>query len=306
MTNYTTRLALLGLTALAPLSAAHAQTFASTVVSYSGLGTNPVYNNPNAVLGQPTTLINGIYDNPTGTYHASMVYPAYNQDPQGNDLIDTLGSTGVITVAFNTPITHSDSHWYGDDFIVFGNTFFPGSGSVTPTTDMTQYKINGNGAIYQNGTPQISVSADGINFVTLMPQTAWFPTNPYKWVGISAANPSGWDDTPGDLNNFTQPVNPDISLSTFGGDSVASADSQLYDGSAGGAAFSLLGTGLSSVDFIRFTGEGNSSVIDAVSRVSDASVPAAVPEASSLVSSGLLLALGLGFVAVRRSRKSLS
>lgn len=304
MNALTTRLVLLGLIALAPSSAVHAQTFASSVVSYSGLGTNPLYNNPNAVLGQPTTLINGNQDIPKGTYHASMVYPAYNQDPQGNNLIDTLGSTGVITVAFDTPITHSDSHWYGDDFIVFGNTFFPGSASVTPTTDMTQEKINGNGAIYQNGTPQISVSADGISFVNLTPQTAWFPTNPYKWVGISTANPSGWDDTPGDLNNFTQPVNPLIPLSAFAGDSVASADSRLYNGSAGGAAFSLLGSGLTSVNYIRFTGEGNSSVIDAVSHVSDA--PAAVPESSSLVSLGLLLALSLGFASVRRSRKSLS
>ena len=306
MKTLTTRLVLLGLTALAPLGAAHAQDFATHVVSSFGLGTNPLYNNPNAVLGQPTTLINGIYDNPKGTYHASMVYPAYNQDPQGNDIIDTLGSTGVITVSFDTPLTHSDSHWYGDDFIVFGNTFFPGSGSVTPTTDMSAYSINGNGAIYQNGTPQISVSADGINFVNLTPQTAWLPTNPYKWVGISAANPSGWDDTPGNLNDFSKPVNPSLPLSAFGGDTVADADNRLYNGSAGGAAFSLLGSGLTSIDYIRFTGEGNSSVIDAVSRVSDnpAAGPAAVPEASSVISFGLLL--GLGLLAVRRSRKLIS
>jgi hypothetical protein len=295
MTRRTTYLALLGLTALAPLTAAHAQEFATQVVSSSGLGTNSLYNNPNAVLGQPTTQL-------AGGYFDSMVYPPYGKDPQGNDVIDTLGTAGEITVAFDTPIVHSDSHWYGDDFIVFGNSFFSGSTGVTPTTDMTTDTINPSGGIFQNGTPQISVSDDGINFVNLTPVTAWFPTNPYKWVGISAANPSGWDDTPGDLNDFTKPIDPSLTPSSFGGDTVADADNRLYDGSAGGAAFSLLGSGLSSVDYIRFTGTGNSSVIDAISRVSDD--PAAVPEASSVVSFGLLL--GLGLIIVRRSRKSIS
>lgn len=294
-------LALLGLMAFAPLQVAQAQDFATSMVSSSSLSTNPLYNNPAAVLGQPTTLINGILDRPSGTYHASMVYAAYNQDPQGNDLIDILGKSGQITVAFDTPIVHSDSHWFGDDFLVFGNSFFVPTGSVTPTTDMTKLNIGATGGIYQNGTPQISVSDDGVNFVTLTAQSAWFPTNPYKWVGISAANPTGWDDTLGDLNDFTKPIDPTLTPASFGSDNVADAANNLYDGSAGGAAFTLAGSGLSEIDYIRFTGTGNSSVIDAVSRVSDAPVP----EASTFCSFGLgcLLLAGL-FVSARRKTLS--
>jgi hypothetical protein len=293
-----TRLALLALTALASFSAAQAQDFATSVVSSSGLGSNKLYNDPSALLGQPTTLINGIYDRPPGTYHASMVYSAYNKDPQNNDLIDVLGNAGTVTVAFDTPIVHSGSHWYSDDFIVYGNSFFSATGSVKPTTDMTQLNIGSSGGLYQSGTPQVSVSADGFTFQTLTAQSAWFPTNPYKWVGISSANPSGWDDMSGHLNDFTKPINPALTTASFGGDNVADAANRLYDDSAGGAAFTLAGSGLSSIQYIRFTGTGGSSVVDAVSRVSD--MP--VPEASTFCSFGLGGLLLAGIFAFARKK----
>lgn len=296
-------LGLLTLSLLAGTSlSVRAQDFATKVVSSSGLGSNKLYNDPTAVLGQPTTLINGAFDIPRGTYHASLPYAPYNKDPQGNNLIATLGDSGAITVAFDTPITHSSSHWFGDDFLVFGNTFFPGNAGITPTTDMTTVKINSNGGIYQNGTPLVSVSADGISFTTLTAQSAWFPTNPFKWVGISAQNPSGWDDTPGHLNDFTKPVNPALTPMRFGGDTVADAANRLYDGSAGGAAFTLAGSGLDSINFIRFTGGGFSSVIDAVSRVSDAPQTAPVPEASTFWSLFVSLA-ALAIFSVSRKLK---
>lgn len=295
------RLVLLGAIALAPVSAAYAQDFATTVVSSTGLGSNPLYNTPAAVLGQPTTLIYDKYDVPKANYHDSMVYPAYNQDPQGKNLIALLGASGSITVAFDTPIVHSDSHWYGDDFIVFGNTSFSASSGVTPTTDMTKVNINSSGGIYQNGIPQISVSSDDITFVNLTPVSAWFPTNPYKWIDISSANPSGWDDTPGDLNDFTKPINPALTPASFGGDTVADAANRLYDGSAGGAAFSLAGSGLHSIQFIRFTGTGGSSVIDAISRVSD-NPSAPVPEAGTFCSFGLGCILLAGFFVYTRKK----
>ena len=108
-----------------------------------------------------------------------------------------------------------------------------------------------------------------------------------------ADNSDGW----GALNDFSKPVDPSLStVSDFVGRSVAYADNTLYNGAAGGQAFSLAGSGLSTINYIEFTGYGN---IDAVAGVSDA--PAAVPEASSVVSLGLLL-LGLGAVAVRRRK----
>ena len=314
MTSFSTKPAL-GLLSLALLggiaTAAHSQDYATSVVSANLSSTAP-YNNPNAVLGQPTTLINdpGVFGDVPGIYHASIVLPAFNVNPAGSppsssDLITSLGSSAnssqnSLIVKLAAPITHSDSHWYGDDFIVYGNATFSGANastgdySVTPTTDMSQYLIDGYG-IYQNGTPTVSVSADGIHFTQLQTSQTFFPENPYSWSGISAADPSGF----GAPNDFTKPVNPTVTASEFVGQSVTYADNTLYGGSAGGQAFSLAGSGLSSIQYIQFTGFGN---IDAVAGVSDAT--AAVPETSSAVSFGLLALLGAGLLTVRRSRKS--
>ena len=291
------RLALIFLAMLTTLGPAHAQNYADAVVNYSGLD-DPPYDNPNAVLGQPTTLVDG----GSGTYHASMVYAPYNTDPQGNDLIAATGTGGYVTIRFDAPIVHSDQHWYGDDFILFGNPFFSGSVLAGPATDMTQDIIAPNAALYQNGVPSVSVSADGTDgsFVPVSRQGIFYPTNPYTWAGITPQNPSGWDDA--HLNDFTKPVNPALKRSDFGSKSVAYAANTLYDGSAGGAAYSLAGVldnaglPLTSVQYIRFTGTGGSSVVDAVSRVSNA--PLSAPEPAPL----LIFTLGALGLALLRFR----
>jgi hypothetical protein len=294
----------LGLLTLAFLlggaTAAHCQDYAASVVS-SNLTSAAPYNNPNAVLGQPTTLFSDTLDTPAGVYHASMVAAPFNTDSsEGNDLIASLGNmntgSGSLIVKMASPITHSDSHWYGDDFIVYGVASFSDANYdfVTPTTDMSQFVIADQGpyTLYQNGAPTVSVSADGVHFTQLSTSQVLLPTNSYSWAGISSSDPSGW----GALNDFTKPVDPSLTVSSFVGQNVAYADNTLYDGSAGGQAFSLAGSGLSTINYIEFTGFGS---IDGVVGVSDA--PAAVPEASSVISLGLLL--GLGLIAVRRSRK---
>jgi len=296
MTPISTRPAL-GLLSLALLTggatAAHSQNYAASVVGTSVLNSsNPYVSDPNAVLGQPTTL----YEDPTaGEYHTSIAAPPYYTNPSGVNAIAGLGSdgAGTLTVQLDAPITHSDSHWYGDDFIVYGNAFFYGADAVTPTTDMSQYAIDGS---FQNGTPTVSVSSDGVSFTQLSTSQIFFPDNYFAWAGNSAADPSGWSA----LNDFSKPVDPTLTAADFVGQSVAYADNSLFNGAAGGQAFSLTGSGLSTIDYIRFTGDGN---IDAVAGVSDA--PAAVPEASSVVSFGLILLLGLGLVTARRSRKSI-
>lgn len=292
---------LLCLTLLLGVStAAHSQEFATSATG-SHLSTNPLYSDPSAALGQPTTLVNGIYDSPPGTYHRSLVYTAYNTDPNGKNLLVSLGSTGlgVLTVKFDAPIVHSDSHWFGEDLIVFGNQGFVGQGingdsSVTPTTDMAQYRL-ADGSTF--GTlPTVSVSADGFNFTTLAPtDSALFPENPYKWVGISAQNPSGWDDS--HLQDFSKPVDPSLTAADFAGQTAAHAANDLYNGSAGGTAFSLANTPFATtgIQYIRFTGTGT---VDAVSRVGNAAAP--VPE----LGSGWLLGVGLVFIATRRRRKT--
>lgn len=308
-TRSKTRFVLQSLTALTlailPVLPICAQTFATSVVSSSGLGSNALYNNPAAALGQPTTLINGIFDSPPQTYHASMVYSAYATDPAGNDLLVSLGALGSVTVKFATPIVHSDQHWYGDDFIVYGNSFFASNAGVTPTTDMSQVLIGSTGGIYQNGTPTVSVSADGIHFTTLA-APIWYPTNSYYWSGNYAVNPSGWDDS--HLEDFTKPINPTLTPASFGGATVAYAANTLYGGSAGGAAFSLAsvldasGNPLTSIQYIQFDGGsgGGTYNIDAVSRISFASTAVPEPSAALVFAIGLL---GAGLLR-RRTRQA--
>ncbi len=280
-------------------TAAHSQQFASSVAGYSNLSTNTLYSNSNAALGQPTTIADDHFGDIS---HDSLALSAYGSDLQGNNLLVSLGNTGTgsLTVKFDqAPITHSAGHWYGEDFIVYSNDFFVGQNNnfVTPTTDMSQYLLNTDPSKILFGIlPTVSVSSDGINFVALTPaDSVFFPENPYKWAGISAQNPSGWDD--GSLQDFSKPVDPSLTFSAFTGQSAAFAANALYNGSAGGTAFSLAGTPFADtgIQYIRFTGVGN---IDGVSRVSDA--PAAVPEASSAVSLGVLALLGIGLAARRK------
>ena len=307
-------LGLLSLTALFGLApGAHAQQFASSVAGYSSLSTKSLFSDPNAALGQPSTLTDDTFGD---LYHASAANPTYGVDSNGNNLLVSLDGTpqSSLTVKFdNAPIVHSDQHWFGQDFIVYGNSFFQGIDSATgdqfvhadtdPTpTDMTQYHVTKGGVPYINGIPTVSVSANGTDFVTLTsPDRFLFPENPFKWVGISTQNPSGWDDTPGHLQDFSKPVNPALTAADFDGKSIAEVANTVYDGSAGGFSFSLAGTQFATtgISYVRFTGFGN---IDGVSRVSDAPQSAPVPEAStSLILTVGLLALGA--VALRRKAR---
>jgi hypothetical protein len=95
----------------------------------------------------------------------------------------------------------------------------------------------------------------------------------------------------------------DLKVAAFAGQSVANAANNLYNGSAGGAAFSLAGltdangNPISSISYIRLTGTGNSSVVDAVSRVGFD--PAAAPEPNAW----WVFAVGGGGLALLRFRR---
>ena len=140
-------------------TAAHSQDYAASVVS-SNLTSAAPYNNPNAILGQPTTLFNDTVDAVPGIYHASMVASPFNTDSNpSDDFVASLGNVnsgpGSLVVKMAAPITHSDSHWYGEDFIVYGVASFSDANfdSVTPTTDMSQFVIADQGpyTLFQNG-----------------------------------------------------------------------------------------------------------------------------------------------------------
>lgn len=267
-----------------PFASSYVNTPADQPTNLGGGYDTPAYANPSAVLGQPTTQIQYVYDG-NKTYDRSLAFPANGTDPEGNDLITAIGNSstgsgaadqpGNLTVTFNTPIVHSDSHWYGMDFIVFGNQGFIGqNGSYvqSPNQDMSTFYI-GDGSTFSS-LPTVSVSADDVTFYTLTPAgSVLFPENPYAWAGVSAANPSGWDHN--HLLDFTKPVNPALTAGSFAGQSVDNAANVLYDGSAGGTPFSLASLANTSIAatgirYLRFSGFGT---VDAVSQVSAAPEP---------------------------------
>ncbi len=295
-----------GLFAALPMGA-FAQNFAGTVISSTDLstadlyGTNvTAYNDPTAALGQPTTLENDGFDDVS---HASMVNSAYGFDATtGKNLLAAFDdAAGQITVQMSAPITHTGTTWYNQDFTVFSNQFFiPTTYGATDGTDMSTYTL-ADGSTY-GSLPQVSVSADGKTFYTVTPSdTVLFPENPYHWNGLSADNPSGW----GALNDFSKPVDPNLTAADFAGQTVANADNILYHGSAGGTSYSFFGqTPLTTIDYIRFSANADGSgVIDGISAVGEAS-PAPEPAQTSVL---IVMALGLSgllWQAKRHSRRA--
>jgi hypothetical protein len=269
--------------------------FASQVVSVTGTFNNSLYRDPLSLLGKPTTYVKDAFPAPGGTVNgsvaASMVFAAYNTAPDNSKLITTINNNEQITVKFDTPIVHDPNHWYGQDFIVYGNSFFVGSGFVYGGTDMGAYRIT-EGGIFAEPL-LVSVSPDNINWFTYTSgpyADDYFPTNPFAW---DRAN-STW----GAELDWTKPVDPALTAANFAGLAVADAI-DLYNGSAGGTSFSLAGTGFDSISYIRISGVTGFSggEVDGISRVGFSSniTPATAPEPGTL---SLFLFAGAGFTGI--------
>jgi len=262
--------------------------YATEVVEAIGYtNTSGLYQDPMAVLGKPTTQIKNTWGT-AKTARVKLVEAAYNVDLDGKKVITTVNKGQSITVKFDHMVEDDPNNPYGIDFLVFGNAFFVGSGSVSDATDMNTYMLPG-GIFAEN--MQISVSPDGVNWHTYVNgpyADALFPTNAYLWDSAIAR----WTDIESD---FTKPVNPALTLDSFKGLTAAQAIA-LYDGSGGGTGFDLAGTGFSAIQYIRVTGIDGyfGGEIDAFADV------APVPEPLSLVSLGL----GLFGLALRRRLKA--
>lgn len=255
--------------------------FASSVVDYANLGSG-IYGKPEAVLGKPTTWIKDTWNGgPDQRIAASMIYGAWNTAPDGTPLVTTIRTGGYLTVKFDTPIYDDPSHWYGLDFIVYGNSFFSASASAAWNTNMENVTIVSPNVAAEPTT--VSVSPDGINWYTYAAPTAdnLWPTQAFTWDFVN--------HTWGPESDWTKPVNPSLQASSLVGKSVAEAI-RMYEGSAGGTAFDIGVTGFSYIQYIRFTGSGGE--IDGIARVSS------VPEPSALA------ALGIGLAALIRKRKA--
>lgn len=261
--------------------------YATTLVSYSSdLTGSGLYNDPYAVLGQPSTMFYNTWGG-AGNRRVKLVEPAYNVGPDGEKLITTINTGTSIVVEFDHQVMDDPLNPFGIDFLVFGNSFFAGSGgSVSESTNLNTFNIGG--GIFAENT-KVSVSQDGTNWYTYDSgpyADSMFPTNAYLWDSVNAC----WTDTESD---YTKPVDPSLTNADFAG--TAAHAIELYNGSAGGTGFDLTESGYSWIQYIKVEGVSGfaGGEIDGFSDV------AAVPEPGSLVA--LLCGLiGMGGLAHRR------
>ena len=221
--------------------------FADSVYDYTeGSGVTAGYNNPAAALGAPSTeTIDPIYGtSPVDPFDA----------PYLASQIVGVGNGGTLTLRFNTPIQNNPGNPFGVGFIIFGHAGFVEDFSTGTAVD---------GSLYTGGTSdvQVSVSADGSTFYRLNPALA------PQVDGLFPTDGSG---------NPLLPVNPALTAADFAGLDLTRIRA-LYNGSAGGAGFSLAwaidsngqSVSLSSINYVRVTvlNDGSPAYIDAISVV---------------------------------------
>lgn len=221
--------------------AADSSPFATEVVSSSGpFGWSP-YDDPDAVLGKPSTRVGG----PWGG-RIKIVEPAWGVSPDGEKLITTLSEGSQITVTFDHQVEDDPNNPYGIDLLVFGNSFFGCSGWANDGTDMNTCML-GRGCFSE--PIKVSVSQDGENWYTYDGgpyADTMFPTQAYLWDRENAK----WTDIEMD---WTKPVDPPLTLDDFAYISAADAI-DLYDGSAGGTGFDLAESGYEWIQYVRVQG----------------------------------------------------
>ncbi len=278
---------LAGLVMAAP---ALASPYATEVVSATVTTSITLYDDPASALGKPTTWISGSDVGGVGMA-ASMAYPAWNTDPDGNELLVTLSPGDQITVTFDHDIVDDPLNPYGIDFIVFGNDLYWGSGMVYSNTDMDEYTISSGTGWSDPGVVSVAQYIDGPWYT--------FEAGPYFDTTTYPTQAFAWDsenDTWGEELDWTKPVNPDLDpTEDFAGLSVAEVIA-LYDGSAGGTGYDLAdlndlyGVELDWIRYIRVESNGTSRPeVDGFADVA----PVPIPGAVWLLSSGLLGLVGL-------------
>lgn len=277
-------------------ASAWASPFPTELVSYSSsLTGSSLYNDPYAVLGKPSTKFNNRTVANPEIRRVKLVEPAFNVGPSAEKLITTLNTGQQIVVKFDHPVTDDPNNPYGKDFLVFGNSFYTGSGTVSDASNMNTYMLSGGGVFNGAGFFEdvvVSVSQNGTDWYTYSSGPYGdnaYPTNAYLWDSVNAQ----WTDTETD---FTKPVNPNVFNALIGQSGVSAAAAiAAYQGSGGGTGFDLAGTGYDWIQYIKVEGvTGHAGgEIDGFADV------AAVPEPATMA----LLALGaVSMVARRRGR----
>jgi hypothetical protein len=251
-------------------STVRAAVYAETVVNYvPGTGVQAGNTLPASALGEPSRITPGQFGGPVDPFNP----------PYLGEQIVSIGAGGSLTLGFGSPVANEPSNPFGLDFIIFGNAGFQivnGDFSGGGITDGSLFGAN-------SGPTRVSVSSDGQTFYELSPSLTPVVDGPFPTDG------SG---------NVFSPLDPALKSSSFNGKDLAGIR-QLYNGSAGGAAFDISWArtpegqpiNLSSIQFVR---------VDVLSGVSEIDAVTVVPEPTVLCLLGVG-ALALCWRTIRRS-----
>jgi hypothetical protein len=256
--------------------------FAAQVNTASNLDTEAPYDDPTAMLGEPTLRFYDPYDGNV-TDRVSVIDPPFNVTPAGSNVITEIENGGEVTVEMGRKIYASPNHPYGADFIVYGNSLFDGLSGVTggfisdktdlSTVTLTSSFIGGHAAV-------VSVSQDGTNWFTLTNTQTLFPAEAYRWDDTNSA----WTT---EEMNANKPLNPLIYTNNFAGQMVAGALDQ-FVGASGGSEYNLQQTGLPWIQYVCIQPAGSDyAVVDAIAAVNPVVVGDALSIAPDNIAAGI-------------------
>ncbi|HTR40599.1 MAG TPA: hypothetical protein VMH87_03210, partial [Pseudomonadales bacterium] len=258
--------------------------FGAQVFNATNVDSLAPYNDPTAILGRPSLRF---YDPLDGsvTDRVSVVDPPYNVDTNGNVIITKIDQGGEVTINMGRRVYANPNNPYGADLIVYGYSFFFGlpssvpGGFVSDTTDLSTVTLTSS-AIYSHPTI-VSVSQDGVSWFTYTNMLTLFPEEAFRWDETNMS----WT---AEEMNPTKPLNPYLATNNLGGQTISGVLDQ-FSGATGGTSFSLQGTGLSWIQYIRLQAETNDfqyTVIDAVAAVNPAVVGDALSIAPDNIATG--------------------
>jgi hypothetical protein len=261
--------------ALAPSAQAQSVSTAQSVINYNAGAVVSGYDasGGTAALGLPTAIVDD-YGGPD--YDQAEYLTPFDAAWTPDEKVG-IGPGGSLTLQMSTPIATNGYTLGIHTGVGLEDTSYPSGQNSSPA------------GVYTNPiTADLSVSSNGTNWVDLGNVAFTEPTNYYSDIS------GPYSTTPGSqVANFAKPfIQPtDDPLGVFDGENFAQTIASL-NGSAGGTWFDLSGTGLSSVDFVRFTvGDDQNMFVDAVTGIP-------LPEPSAMLGS-LLAALML-----RRRRRA--
>jgi len=266
ITNTAVALILLHFAATAAAYDYDANDFAAEVSYIQGAGVGydwidlKDYNDPYTALGRPTLETTGDLNiGPEISMPVAPVYPAWRAFE-----VVTIGSGGELILRFNHPVGNDENNPYGIDFVIFGNARWriEDGGAWGPESNPETVTVGG-GFYAEQGI--VSVSQDGSDwyeFSTGPYADGFAPTAGYKWDDVN--------DVWAEELDPTRPVDPNLTIADFEGNSVAEII-DAYDGSAGGTGFDIGTLGLEWIQYVRIEDDPlmpGTPEIDAIADVS--------------------------------------